>query len=176
MVSRHVMAHAHDSLLHAGGEKAHPEESYFVPPLRDRLDTGDLLDFEGSTWIVVTPRCDLAHDNKTDTVLFARCEDISGSWNALVGVDSTSAADKRRKLQQHGASAKQHFLPQMRDSRGAARGPWLAQFHSIKAVAAADALKEFTPKRFASLAPQFVPSLVERFGGFFSRIGTPDLT
>jgi hypothetical protein len=39
-----------------------------------------------------------------------------------------------------------------------------------------DSVEELTNKRIASLTPQFVPSLVERFGAYFSRIGTPDLS
>ena len=33
-----------------------------------------------------------------------------------------------------------------------------------------------TAKRWTSLAPQFIPSLVERFGAYFSRIVTPPLS
>jgi CheY-like chemotaxis protein len=61
-LARHVVAHVHDSMLYFGGEKAHPEETYFVPPLKNRLDTGDLIrDDAGNVWVVVSPRCDLAN-------------------------------------------------------------------------------------------------------------------
>jgi CheY-like chemotaxis protein len=176
MVSRHVLAHAHDALMHAGGEQAHPEESYFVPPLRPRLDTGDLLELEGQVLVVLTPRCDLAHDGNTETILCAPCVDISADWDPLIHNESANAATKRKKLRNHNSSPKRHFLPRMRDSDGADKGPWMVNFSAIRSFAAADAFRELTPKRFASLAPQFVPSLVERFGAYFSRIGTPDLT
>jgi hypothetical protein len=55
-------------------------------------------------------------------------------------------------------------------------GPWFVQFHDLMAVATADIQGRLTEKRWASLAPQFVPSLVERFGAYFSRIGTPVLS
>lgn len=173
VVARHVIAHVHDALLVAGGDATHPEETYFVPPMKDRLDTGDLVDYEGRKWIVVSPRCDLANKGKVKTILLAACEDISVQWNALIANQSGSSRDKVKKLIQHDGSLKQHFLLPMRDVSSSAQGPWMVQFDDICALPAAFALEELAPLRFASLSPMFVPSLVERFGGYFSRIGTP---
>lgn len=170
VVARHVVAHVHDALLSAGGDATHPEESYFVPPLKSRLDTGDLLDFEGRTWIVVSPRCDLANQGKVRTVLLAACEDISGKWEPL---NAPGKEKERNKVIQHEQSPKQHFLLPLRDQNSNQRGPWMIQFHDILALPADQALKDLPSQRFASLSPLFVPSLVERFGGYFSRIGTP---
>jgi CheY-like chemotaxis protein len=170
VVARHVVAHVHDALLSAGGDATHPEESYFVPPLKSRLDTGDLLDFEGRTWIVVSPRCDLANQGKVKTVLLAACEDISEKWGAL---NAAGKEKERNRVIQHEQSPKQHFLFPLRDLNSNQRGPWMVQFHDIRALPAEQALKELPGPRFASLSPLFVPSLVERFGGYFSRIGTP---
>lgn len=176
VVARHVIAHVHDSLLLSGGDEAHPEESYFVPPIKSRLDTGDLIDYEEKVWIVVTPRCDLAHEGKVSTVLLSACKDISETWNGYVTANSTNARKECRKLVQHENMPKQHFLSPMRDLTGSQRGPWMVQFHDLKALPTADAIQVLTPQRFASLSPLFVPSLVERFGAYFSRIGTPGLS
>ncbi len=176
-LARHVTAHVHDSLLHAAGGAAHAEETYFVPPLKDWLDTGDLLRRDSGLWIVVTPRCDLANAGKVVTVLLAKCEDISERWNKVDG--STKAGEKElKKIAQHEGSPKQHFLPAAIDGAGAQLGPWLVQFHHLEAMEIKAARRDLTPLhiRIASLAPQFVPSLVERFGAYFSRIGTPNLS
>ncbi|WP_081745653.1 histidine kinase [Bordetella petrii] len=175
VVARHVVAHVHDSLLTAGGDATHAEEAYFVPPLKSRLDTGDLVDYEGRAWVVVTPRCDLAHEGKVETVLLAACEDISAKWDELSRAGSNGAKDKLRKLIQHdGGQHKRHFLHPMIDVNANRKGPWLVQFDNLKSLPAGQAIRELAPLRFASLAPLFVPSLVERFGAYFSRIGTPD--
>lgn len=175
MLARHISSHVHDSLLHESNGKMHPEESYFVPPIKDRLDTGDLIKFDdNSVWVVVTPRCDLAQEDKTDTVLVAQCKDISSEWTGLVTGESSKNKDaKIDRLKQHDASYKQHFLPQMKDNSGTALGPWMVQFHHLHSYYAADAKEKFTLKRFGTISPHFVPSLVERFGAYFSRIGTP---
>lgn len=168
-LTRHVIAHVHDSLLDAGGGIAHAEETYFIPPLKSRIDTGDLIDRGvNGLWIVLTPRCDLATE-KVDTVLIARCEDIGEKW-------ARASLKEKKSLAQHGKEAKKHFLPELVDGDGSLRGPWMVSFHDLRSVSFNRAKAVFTGKRFASLAPQFVPSLVERFGAYFSRIGTPNLS
>jgi CheY-like chemotaxis protein len=165
-VARHIMAHVHDSLLSADEDLAHPEEAYFVPPLKSRLDTGDIVEIENEKWIVVSPRCDLANPQKVDTILLAKCQDFTAEWEA--------ANDKvRKKLIQHDGSPKQHFLFPLRDNSGRPHGPWMVQFHNIKSTSRDYAIENYPRCRFASLSPLYVPSLVERFGSYFSRIGTP---
>jgi len=168
MLARHVVAHVHDALLDADGGAAHPEETYFIPAIKERLDTGDLIGNGGDLWIVVTPRCDLANEGKVVTILVARCADISKRWN--------EKPKERLRIAQNDGSHKLHFLPPMLDQKGEQLGPWFVHFHDLKAVAVAQVPSELTEKRWASLAPQFVPSLVERFGAYFSRIGTPSLS
>lgn len=168
MLARHVVAHVHDALLDADGGNAHPEESYFMPAIKERLDTGDLIKNDGGLWIVVTPRCDLAQERKVETVLIARCTDISQRWNEKV--------KDQPRIAQHDGSHKLHFLPPILDHKGEQLGPWFVQFNDLRAVPVVLVQEELTAKRWASLAPQFVPSLVERFGAYFSRIGTPSLS
>ncbi len=168
MLARHVVAHVHDALLDADGGAAHPEETYFMPAIKERLDTGDLVQDGGDLWIVVTPRCDLAREGQIETILIARCVNIAKRWD--------EKPKDRSAIAQHDRSHKLHFLPPMLDHKGKQLGPWFVQFHDLKAVPVVQAPVELTAKRTASLAPQFVPSLVERFGAYFSRIGTPSLS
>ncbi|KWS64696.1 MULTISPECIES: hypothetical protein [Pseudomonas syringae group] len=176
VVARHMIAHVHDALLIAGGDSTHPEEAYFIPPMKNRLDTGDLVEYKERIWIVVSPRCDLANEGKVKTILIAACEDISTQWLALEEATSKSSTVKISKIVQHDGSPKQHFLLPMRDLSSNKKGPWMVQFDDICALSTNMALNELLPHRIASLSPMFVPSLVERFGGYFSRIGTPGLS
>jgi CheY-like chemotaxis protein len=169
MLARHVVAHVHDALLDADGGAAHPEESYFMPAIKERLDTGDLIRDADELWIVVTPRCDLANAGRVETVLLARCVDISARWSEV-------SLKGQARIAQHDGSHKLHFLPPILDHTGQQLGPWFVHFHDLKTIPVAQAPAELTAKRWASLAPQFVPSLVERFGAYFSRIGTPSLS
>ena len=87
-VSRHLASRVYASLLEKADEQLHSEEWYFVPPIRDGLRTGDLVELKTSggnatqVAIVVTPRCDLSNNpgNKNSTYQLAMCEDVSEDW------------------------------------------------------------------------------------------------
>jgi hypothetical protein len=81
-------AHVHDALLDAAKGEAHPEEAYFVPPLKERLDTGDLVKLGEDTWAVVTPRCDLANGGKVVSLLLVTRHLLPGLCNRILVVDA----------------------------------------------------------------------------------------
>jgi hypothetical protein len=57
------------------------------------------------------------------------------------------------------------------------RGPWFIRFDTIRSLKKTDELfVQLKQQRFASITSEFLPSLVERLGNFFSRIGSPDLS
>jgi hypothetical protein len=200
-ITRHITSHIYAALLEKGRQEAHPEEWYFVPPIREGIRTGDLIRIEGGPIeIVITPRCDLARDTKNETIQLALCEDVSEEWarrrktladaRALLAESQLPAGDKERtrleakvtaadnhlrQFTQHRNNTNLHFLPQMKLSNSTV-GPLMVRFDSIRSVPRnSDEAKVKMPKsRIAALTPEFLPSLVERLGAYFSRIGTPD--
>lgn len=200
-LTRHITSHIYATLLEKGRHEAHPEEWYFVPPIRDGIRTGDLIQIEsGPIEIVITPRCDLARDTKNETIQLAQCQDVSEEWAqrlrtldearvALAGSQLPNGDRERGKLEgkvstadnhlrqftQHRNNTNLHFLPQMKLSNGTV-GPLMVRFDTIRSVSrASDEAKVKMPQsRIAALTPEFLPSLVERLGTYFSRIGTPD--
>jgi CheY-like chemotaxis protein len=183
-VARHLISHVHAGMLEQSGGTVHPEEWYFVPPVRSRqISTGDLIvTAAGVVEIVITPRCDLAHADKSETIQLASCQDIAADWTALESdassVDQGKAEKARQKIknwQQHRTKAVLHYLPRMVKSDEQRAGPWFVRFDRIRSVdKTPTALTELQTQRFASLTSEFLPSLVERLGAYFSRIGTPD--
>jgi hypothetical protein len=184
-VTRHLVSHLHAGLLEASGGVVHPEEYYFVPPMNSkRVSTGDLIRRpDGKVEIVVTPRCDIEHADKSTTVQLAECEDKSADWarmeNDLKDPDAKKvqkAKEAASRWRQHRLKSVLHFLPQMMGEDGAPAGPWFIRFDRIRSVDRDDrVLDELNKQRFASITSEFLPSVVERLGNFFSRIGTPDL-
>lgn len=166
MLFRHVVAHVHDTLLNSNDGVSHPEETYFVPPIKHRFDTGDIINLDNQKWIVVTPRCDLANPGKAASLLLARCESIAERWGR-------AGAKERIEIAQHDRGAKNHFLPIMVNQAGVSDGPWFVKFGDLRVLPLGAELGAALENRCASLTPQFVPSLVERFGAYFARIGTP---
>jgi hypothetical protein len=180
-LTRHLVSHLYANLLDAT-HGVHPEEWYFVPPITRRdTSTGDLIrTAEGKIEVVVTPRCDIAYDDKSKTIQFAECEDQSAEWALMEAdlKDPTKAQKAREKMAiwyQHRKKAVLHFLPKMIGEDGFPKGPWFVRFDSIRSVRKTpELLRDLKQLRFASITSEFLPSLVERLGNFFSRIGSPD--
>lgn len=208
-VTRHLASHVYAALLAKNGQKALSEEWYFVPPIREGLRTGDLVEISDykigkfKFGIVITPRCDLADNpgSLKDTYQIAACEDISAEWGKRHVAYTTALAAKPndqhnseaakewkdkfdkaqsnlRSLIQHRSKSNCHFLHQMRLTDGSTRGPFFVRFDRImtfdRESDEGKALASSNP--FASVAPEFLPSMVERLGTYFSRIGTPDFS
>jgi hypothetical protein len=66
------------------------------------------------------------------------------------------ASEKIRHLQQHKSSYVRHFLPPMRDEKGASQGPWFVRFDRIRSIARGTAdERALTDLRFAEpLGPE----------------------
>lgn len=182
-VTRHFVSHLHAGLLHVSGE-AHPEEWYFVPPVKSSsLSTGDIFsDGAGLVEILVTPRCDLENTKGEDTLQLAVCQDVGNEWDGLLqGMKSDNkntagtAMSSYRRYLQHRLMPRLHFLPRMKMLDGTSAGPWFIRFDHIRSIPRTEEhIADLKEKRFATLTPEFLPSLVERLGTFFSRIGSPN--
>jgi len=220
-LTRHMATHLHASFLNEV-TAVHPEEHYFIPPLRAELDTGDITLVSDKHYILVTPRCELAQ-KKNNTFQFVELKDISSELNKLessinkgqiklhemltklseakktmIEAKSAeaeklvkdakdeydafnkkilSAVSKKSNLFRHGGNkASLHFLPEIKHSNKKNFGPFHAQFDHLVFIPKSDKaqLSLYINGKYASLSNEFVPSLVERLGAYFSRIGTPD--
>jgi hypothetical protein len=183
-LTRHMATRLHAFFLNEGDQKVHPEEYYFIPPLREDLDTGDIFkDINGDFKLLITPRCELALD-KHETLQFISLEDVSVQWDAKFAKIASAAdegkkknaEDSLRKFSTHkNNSASCHFIPQIRLSDAETVGPFFARFNQLVSYdKGGEREKVLLDEKFASLSNEFIPSLVERLGNFFSRIGTPD--
>lgn len=83
---------------------------------------------------------------------------------------------KRNLLNNGGNKASLHFLPEIRQSKELSSGPFHAQFDHMISIGKNDleSLELFKSGIYACLSNEFVPSLIERLGNYFSRIGSPD--
>jgi CheY-like chemotaxis protein len=154
----------------------HPEEFYIVPPLAtDQLGTGDLVRIENTVFVVVTPRCNMARDQYPTHIMLALCKTMEGAWAGMrdgFGGNHDKrerAAGTLHSFATQGHSTSTHFLPPC-----GAEGPWLADFREIMTVSS-EKVPELLKTRFASVASQFVPNLVQRCSAYLGRIGQPDL-
>jgi hypothetical protein len=88
-----------------------------------------------------------------------------------------SAENKISNLFRHGGNkASLHFLPEIKRTDSDNFGPFHARFDRMVFIEKSKQalLEHYLNGKYASLSNEFVPSLVERLGAYFSRIGTPD--
>lgn len=189
-LTRHMATHLHASFLLDADLSAHPEEYFFIPPLQDKLDTGDIIFQNGKFEIVVTPRCDMVRSkSKTPTYQLVSLEDKSIKWRELLAELATKkkagnpnkiavASSNLKKFTNHNGETGGHFIQSFRlkiNDEEQSFGPFYAQFNQLRSILRNEENTAFLlDKRIASLSNEFVPSLVERLGAYFSRIGTPD--
>lgn len=175
IIARQTASHI-SAALSDQPSRHHPEEFYVVPALHsDRLDTGDILAIGKGTYVVLTPRCNMANNKQPKNLLLAAMTDVPDwpAWkDALLGQSNSKrdkAADRIRSHATQGHEISTHFLPPLDG-----KGPWLVQFQEARTVKSSAAAR-LIPRRIASIAPQFVPNLVQRYAAYLGRIGQPDI-
>lgn len=189
-LKRHMATHLHASFLNLDNQSVHPEEYFFIPPLQNRLDTGDIILSKDKIEIIVTPRCDMVRmKGANPTYQLVTLLDKSEHWSGLEQKLENAKAEKNtkkydsiiseiKKFTNHNNETTSHFIQKFRVKTTEGWkdfGPYYAQFNLIRSVSREkNTEEELLSKRIASLSNEFVPSLVERLGSFFSRIGTPD--
>jgi CheY-like chemotaxis protein len=201
-LTRHLTAHMYGIFLEKSKHKVHPEEWYFIPSIREGLRTGDLIRRkDGVVEILVTPRCDLAREGKNESFQLAECRDVSTEWNAAAekvraadvenAVNTSTDAEiiaklkknvgdaksKLRQFSQHkGNSSVFHFLPRLSLDDRASLGPFMINFDKIRSVPRnnKELVAQLEGGKFAAITPEFLPSVIERLGSYFSRFGNPD--
>lgn len=189
-LTRHMATHLHATFLNNDEQGAHPEEYFFIPPLQEKLDTGDIILKDGKLEIIVTPRCDMLRTKSTTpTFQLVTLLDKKEEWESLKyalrqrreeGIEKkiTGALNNLKKFTNHNGETGSHFIQGFRikiDGEEQSLGPYYAQFNLLRSIERSEEnIRDLLDCRIASLSNEFVPSLVERLGAYFSRIGTPD--
>jgi hypothetical protein len=178
-VVRQIIAHVGEDLLldpdHA--EQHDLLEFYFVPSLnKGRLQTGDVCRIDGKVAVVLSPRCDMVRVYPS-AILMAECKNFADEWLRLGTVFNGTSQSKIDKATEHlrnhatqKLEPRRHFLPPCGNE-----GPWLVDFASLRTIPSEE-VQSLLEGRIASISPQFVPHLVQRFTAFAGRVGQPGLS
>lgn len=153
----------------------HPDEFYIVPALHpNRADTGDIFKKDGQLYVILTPRCNMAN-NPPQFITVAPCTEII-EWRTWKEDLSGSSNGKRQKaerdIRNHATQAhsnSSHFLPPLDGN-----GPWLVDFKETRSLSTED-VTSCLPDRIATIAPAFVPNLIQRYSSYLGRIGQPGI-
>lgn len=155
----------------------HPAEAYIIPPVKQFVFTGDLVNenSSGDKYIILTPSCDLAHEGKTENVLLVKIENenvgeiaiLKAKIKANESKGKVKDAKKNLECLITNNKNKYHFLPSYKSIEGG-----LIDFQVLKSVSKESILIDY--KRVASLNSQFTKDVVSRFSYYYSRQGSPD--
>lgn len=156
----------------------HYSEFYLHPSVRENLYTGDIVEYDSSTWIIVTPPCDMERDFPTNLILL-KCEFVKHNDQSLNKV-STFKANGETELQREGVQRKvseiftkqkdhEHILPPFHGSNSSLMK---VNFRELMTIPSADV---GSLERKTTLNSYFLPSLLQRYGGYISRLGQPEI-
>ncbi|MFM9428762.1 ActR/RegA family two-component response regulator [Variovorax sp. GrIS 2.14] len=173
IIARQTASHIADSMSLAPSSY-HPDEFYIIPALyADRFDTGDIFKIDDAIQVVMTPRCNM-ENAIPQHILLCVCKPVP-NWDeigALLQGDQKkkeSANKKLNALATQGFATSSHFLPPCNG-----QGPWLVDFQELRSLPT-ERLKKLLANRLASVAPHFVPNLVQRYAAYLGRIGQPNI-
>lgn len=177
IVTRQYTSHIADmlGLDSAGNAKWHPIENYISPALQEtRPHTGDIFQFDGVLWVVLTPQCDMA-TKKASSVLLASCDarpDLKEWKENVARLADPKKKEKAevyfRKLVNQLEPAL-HFLPPLENGQ-----PLMVDFKKLMTLPLEELQKRLAQRR-ASVATPFLTNLTQRFGAYISRVGQPDI-
>lgn len=178
VITRQLVAYVSEHLVFPddANPNHHLYEFYFDPPVRkDRLYTGDLIGLGDEFHVIVTPQCNIAR-TYPDHILLAKCREIKTEWSGLkekidqkTGSPNNKLKDKIKRLATQDCGIAEHFIPPCGE-----RGPWMVEFKNLTSIPSSDA-ENLLGRRIASMAPQFIPNLVQRLSSYLGRVGQPDL-
>lgn len=181
IVTRQYVTHLADLLGidSPDGTTWHPFENYVSPALlTDRAHTGDILDVEGTLWIVLTPQCDMA-TGKVAHILLAKCRPGIEKWAEniafLKDADASGASKEKARralssLVNQNVPSSHHFLPPLPDTSE----PLTVLFGELTTLSREEITARLGDRK-ASVATPFLSNLVQRFGAYVSRTGQPNI-
>lgn len=143
-------------------ENYHTAETYIMPPIKKRVFTGDILinTENKEKFIVLTPSCDLAHDNKIDNILLAKIKPLSDK-NNLNSNNSQIKDFIKNKTNRY------HFLPEYKSIPAG-----LIDFQDLMSVKKIILAEKYEVE--AAVNSNFTKDILARFSYYYSRQGSPD--
>ncbi|MDU8964574.1 response regulator [Clostridium tertium] len=152
----------------------HPIEFYFIPPIHNKILNGTILEYDGRTYVNLTPACDISNDKTKYFQLvsidsFESCDEIKKCLET-VSPDNKSKVEKNlKKILTNNSSLKYHFLPPHRSFKGG-----LINFQTVISINKKEIIE--SSQIIGSISPDFIKDITARFGLYYSRQGQPNFS
>ncbi|WP_424000135.1 hypothetical protein [Maribacter sp. IgM3_T14_3] len=161
--------------------KYHPSEFYITKPIKENIFTGDIVQYSGERYIVLTPSCDIVvrinGTRNTKRILFCKIKNLASeikNYSSLSGATGKNNDTRKRlsKYIQNNSSANFHFIPKHNNIDA---GLIDFQDKTTVSVRAVDRkIKKGECKRIATVSMPFLKDIISRYSNYYSRQGSPD--
>lgn len=161
-------------------EKYHPSEFYITKPIKKNIITGDIINYNNTDYIILTPSCDIVLRNdgtrNADFILICKIkplESIVKNYN-LLNKDTSTSNDNRKRLITflENKNQKYHFVPKSNMLEAG-----LIDFQDKTTIPTSsfnNLLTEGLIIRKATVSQPFLKDIISRYSNYFARQGSPD--
>ncbi|MCD2260205.1 response regulator [Psychroserpens luteolus] len=159
----------------------HPSEFYITKPIKESIYTGDIVEYDGSRYIVLTPSCDivLRDDGSRNTrrILFCKIKGLSDEVKnyELLKNDTGKSNGNRLRLNRfvgNNSGGNFHFIPKHNEIEAG-----LIDFQDKTTVSVATVERKLDNKecvRLATVSMPFLKDIISRYSNYYARQGSPD--
>jgi hypothetical protein len=174
---RYILSHFQEHLdinLHGDFEDYHPSEVYIKPPIKKNIHTGDLVKFNGTFYLILTPACDIIIQNykelpdgskeairKAENLILVKAKEFD--YKNLCKDKSGNIDKGKIKNFITNNSFRLHYLPPFEKNNG-----FLVDFQDITSMDLTSHLE-----RIATVSSPFIKDIISRFSSYYSRQGQP---
>lgn len=179
---RYAVSHLSEYLDMSTGESDYYEEAefYIKPPIREHISTGDIIEKEGTRYIVLSPPCDVAVRSisqdevpviNASRITIAKLIEVNRNKFVEAGILKPTVANKdaKNRLEKiiKAQEDKYIFIPEYFPLNASVID--LQNLYSIKFSEYGDFI------RLATVASPFLKDIQSRFSSYYARQGQPDL-
>jgi hypothetical protein len=181
ILSRHTLSCLNEELYVNGNigsfDKYHPGEMYIIPPIKKHYHTGDIIEKDGETYIILNPACDIVNDVNLDYYILVKIVCFTTLTSLVDKIKTDKPYDyfydslnkKGKSCYDDCRSNKKdrfHYLPEfdvMPDH--------IIDFQNIIMIPKGE-ITSF--RRLASISSPFLKDIIARFSAYYARQGQPN--
>jgi hypothetical protein len=171
----HMQEHIDEEL-----EKYHPSEFYITKPIKKNIFTGDIIEFDKSRYIILTPSCDIvlraSGERSAQYILLCKIKSLDQvvkNYDKLTSETAEKSDDRKRIVGFfQNNNQRYHFIPKAELIEAG-----LIDFQdklTIPNNKINSLLETKNIERIATISQPFLKDIISRYSNYYSRQGSPD--
>lgn len=187
ILSRHTLSCLNEDLYVDGNigsfDKYHPGEMYIIPPIKQHYHTGDIIEKDGTKYIIINPACDIVNEGKMEYYILVKIYPAVEISKIKYKPEKKQESYIQENLANSNKLDRYHFLPKF----DIIDDNYVIDFQYIQIVdIGTDKKTDYTEylkereknireyKKIASVSSPFLKDIVARFSAYYARQGQPN--